>query len=90
MNQLMAGYKQPIGDGDMALVRSRPSLDALKEAYREGDADKDLRSYYIPRYQQRMIDILAEDSGLSKGGVIREIINEWYNLKVQSVESGLE
>ncbi len=72
----------------MALVRNRPSLDALIEAYQNGDADKDLRSYYITRYQQRMIDILAEDSGLSKGGVIREIIDEWYDFKVKSMENG--
>ena len=72
----------------MALVRSRPSLDALTEAYQSGDANKDLRSYYISKYQQKMIDVLAEDSGLSKGGVIREIINEWYDFKVASMESG--
>ena len=72
----------------MALVRSRPSLDALKKAYQTGNPDKDLRSYYIAKYQQAMIDILANDSGLSKGGVIREIIDEWYDFKVQSMEGG--
>lgn len=72
----------------MALLRNSQSLDLLKEAYQSGDAEKDLRSYYIPRYQQQMLEVLASDSGLSRAGVIREIIDEWYDLKVKSIEDG--
>lgn len=78
------GYKQSFEEDDMALLRSRHSLDEVRRAYSTGDADMKLRSYHLPKYQQDMIEVLADDSGLSRAGVIRQIIDEWYELKVAS------
>lgn len=78
------GYSQAFKEADMALLRSRQSLEEVARAYSTGDADMKLRSYHLPKYQQDMIDVLAEDSGLSKAGVVRQILDEWYEIKVAS------
>jgi hypothetical protein len=69
--------------GLMSLLRSPQSLSEIGEAYRDGSADKDLRSYFIPKYQQDIIDILNRESGKSKGDVVRTIIDEWVALKLR-------
>ena len=66
----------------MALLRTSQSLDMVRGAYEEGGTTNKLRSYHLPEYQLLMIDALADDSGLSKAGVMRQIIDEWYALKV--------
>ncbi|MCA9960000.1 MAG: ribbon-helix-helix protein, CopG family [Chloroflexota bacterium] len=62
----------------MTLLRSDKVLEAIKKAYQDGKTNKYLRSYHLPEYQLEIIDLLSNDSGLSKAGVIRQIIDEWY------------
>ena len=71
----------------MALLRSDESRKKVINAFQTQKAGKSLRSYHLPKYQLSIIDVLAEDSGLSKAGVIREIIDEWYELKVKEREA---
>ncbi len=59
------------------LIRNAETLTKLREALEKAGSAKHLRSYYLPEYQLLILDILAEDSGNPKGGVIRAIIDEW-------------
>ncbi len=68
---------------DMSLIRSSQSLDEIREAYRGGSADKALRSYFLPKYQQEIIDILNKESGKSKGEIVRTIIDVWVELMLR-------
>ena len=68
---------------NMSLIRSSQSLKEVREAYRGGSADKALRSYFLPKYQQDIIEILHGESGDSKGAVVRTIIDEWVELKLR-------
>lgn len=61
----------------MALVRSPESLRRIQAAYRSGETDKQLRSYMLPDYQLAIIDQLCQETGQSKAGVVRGIIDEW-------------
>ena len=50
---------------------------------RSGGSDKlSLRSYHLPEYQYQMIDALADLHDMSKAAVLRQIIDEWYILKL--------
>ena len=66
----------------MALIRSGETLEKIKQAYRDGAAGKELRSYYMPAYQRQIIDILAEEAASSKGHVLRQIIDEWCEARL--------
>lgn len=68
---------------EMSLIRSPESLKQIKKAYQYSDADKWLRSYFLSNYQLEIIDILQAESGISKGGVVRQIIDEWVNMKLR-------
>jgi hypothetical protein len=47
-----------------------------------GSDEMMLRSYYLPDYQRRMVEALAELHDMSKAAVIRQIIDEWYSLRL--------
>jgi len=66
----------------MELLRNSQTREAAEAAYKHGQPENRLRSYHLPEYQLEMIDVLARESGLSKAGVIRQIIDEWYRLKL--------
>jgi methionine synthase I (cobalamin-dependent) len=83
---ISSGYTQKLKGDDMALLRRPESLQAIKDAYQQHGADMLMRTYHLPEYQRIMIDILAKDSGLSKAGVMRQIIDEWYESNVESKE----
>jgi len=82
-----SGYSQKL-EADMTLIRSRQALAEIVVAYQEGSPEKVLRSYFLPAYQVDVIDLLAKDTGLSKGAVVRNIIDEWYAARVARVEAG--
>jgi hypothetical protein len=71
---------------EMTLIRSRQSLEAIRDAFHSGNVDKALRSYYIPEYQQRIIDILQAESGKSKGHIVRDILDEWVEMQLSEIE----
>lgn len=71
----------------MKLIRSHQSLARIKELYEGGSPDKALRSYYLPEFQLELIDFLADDTGLSKGGVLRNIIDEWLHQQLNGLGS---
>jgi len=77
------GYLTKDRRADMKLVRSRRSLNKIKSTYHSGGTKKELRSYYLPGYQINIIDLLHEDTAMSKGGVVRSIIDEWIELKLR-------
>lgn len=81
MMSFIPNYTQKLEGDDMALLRSPESLDAIRRVYQSGSSDMELRSYHLPAYQRDIIEILARDSSLSKAGVVRQIIDEWYKLK---------
>lgn len=66
----------------MALLRDGRTVDELRAAFEKGGTKKHLRSYSLPEYQLEIIDLLVEDSGLSKAGVLRHIIDEWCEDKL--------
>jgi hypothetical protein len=83
---VISGYTQKLKRDDMALFRRPESLEAIKKAFESRGADMKLRSYHLPEYQQVLIDILAKESGLSKAGVVRQIIDEWYEYTMEERE----
>lgn len=72
----------------VALVRSPESLQRIVAAYRSGETDKKLRSYMLPDYQLAIIDQLCEETGESKAGVIRGIIDEWVEAMMTKERKG--
>ena len=67
---------------DVVLLRNRQSLAELKTIWEDGSADKQLRSYFLPGYQLSAIDMIKRESGLSKGAVVRSIIDEWIEQRL--------
>jgi len=80
---MSVGYLTKDRRADMELVRSQQSLNKIKSAYHFGGTKKVLRSYYLPGYQLNIIDLLHNDAAMSKGGVVRSIIDEWIQLKLR-------
>lgn len=76
----------------MPLVRSRQSLEKIKDQYRHGKrghGNMEFRSYHLQPYHAAIIDMLAQDGGLSKANVVRQIIDEWCEMKI-SGENGAQ
>ena len=74
----------------MALVRSRQSLEKVKDAYLNTDRGiMHLRSYHLRPYHMQIIDVLAEETGKGKAEVLRDLIDEWVEFQLRaSQESG--
>lgn len=74
----------PKREASVALIRSAQSLKNIEEQYRHGQRGKmDLRSYFLQPYHQEIIDILARDTGKAKAEVVRELIDEWCELRLK-------
>lgn len=73
----------------MALIRTDQSLEQIEQAYRHGDkGNMVLRSYYMLPYQLKIIDILAQETGKGKAEIVRDLVDEWCEMKLR--EAGLK
>ena len=64
----------------MTLIKTEQTKVAIEKAYSAHEDKKALRSYFLPVYQQQIIDILHESTGSSKGAIVRAIIDDWLEL----------
>lgn len=69
----------------MNLVRSEQLTDILKESYKAGDWDSNMvtTSMMVRPKQLEMIRALAKANRLSQGDIIRIIIDEWTQTKLE-------
>jgi hypothetical protein len=74
----------------MALIRSPQSFNLVREQYEALDngENKVLVSFFLRPTQKRLIDGIAAQTGRGKAEVVREIIDEWCQLQLESVSEG--
>lgn len=65
----------------MSLVRSARSLELVKNAY-EGNGGLVITSLQVRQGQKEMLEGLAELNNSSQAAVLRNIIDEWCEMKL--------
>lgn len=81
MNTLLAIESEVVVD----IVRSDRLTELLKESYEADDQDENMvtTSMMVRPQQKKMISALAKSNRLSQGDIIRIIIDEWTQKKLE-------
>lgn len=67
----------------MPLPREKQSLNVIKKAYRvTGEVEYAKALYHLRKEQKDMLEELARVNGTSQVAVLRDIIDEWREMKL--------